>query len=177
MTHCEAAFDNPTGGLTIDCDCDDLRWQPYEAALLAQADFIWRQLALPEAELSLKLTNDATMAGLNHTYRGQQEPTNVLSFPAQDFAEPATAADFPTPSKDTPILLGDVVLAYDTLAREAAQGGHVLETHALHLLTHGFLHLLGYDHGTEGGAAIMEMLESRLLTARGFSDPYHEAHR
>lgn len=160
--------DSRAGTLEIETTQADPRWQPLQAGLLAHAALVWAELALPAAELSLTLTDDAAIAALNETYRQRPGPTNVLSFPAYDFAAPIDADGFPAP----PVLLGDVVLAYDTLAREAAAGPRALQAHAAHLLTHGVLHLLGHDHQTEAEAHIMERLETQLMAAAGLPDPY-----
>ena len=166
----------------IDCACEDARWQNLQAALVRHAIFALDWLGLPpqsKAQLSLKLIDDAAMAALNARYRKQQGATNVLAFPAHDFDISAPSVrDFDFPATETDgvlpkdILLGDVVLAYDRVAREAMSANIAMATHALHLLTHGVLHLLGYRHDTAQNAAIMEGLESDLLLAANQPDPY-----
>jgi probable rRNA maturation factor len=94
---------------------------------------------------------------LNAEFRGKDQPTNVLSFPAAMGAE------------DT---LGDIALAYETVAREAKEQNKTFLHHAQHLILHGVLHLLGYDHETDAQARIMEALETRLLDTIGIADPY-----
>ena len=173
----------------IDCACEDVRWEKLQDGLVCHAIFILDWLGLPPAQLSLKLVDDAAMAALNARYRNTQGATNVLAFPAHDFAAPL-ARDFPAPLvRDFPpaktdglspaetdgVLLGDVVLAYDRLADEAQRGGISLKNHAVHLLTHGVLHLLGYTHDAARDAALMEKLESALLLAQGLPDPYGES--
>ncbi len=116
-----------------------------------------------EAELSLVLADDATVARLNRDYRGREGPTNVLSFPAADPAAPDAGG---------PVLLGDVVLAYETVRAEAERQGIGLADHLCHLVAHGVLHLLGYDHRTEAEAAAMERLESAALAGLGVPDPH-----
>ena len=170
----------------IDCACEDVRWEKLQDVLVCHAIFILDWLGLPPAQLSLKLVDDAAMAALNARYRNTQGATNVLAFPAHDFPAPL-ARDFPAPLvRDFPpaktdglspvetdgVLLGDVVLAYDRLADEAQRGGIALKNHAVHLLTHGVLHLLGYTHDAARDAALMEKLESALLLAQGLPDPY-----
>jgi len=113
------------------------------------------------AELSVVLTDDMHIRRLNAAWRGRDQPTNVLSFPA---VTPEAASSSP--------LLGDVVLAFETLEREAAGQGISLESHYVHLLVHGFLHLFGYDHLTQPEAAAMERLETDILRRLGFGDPY-----
>lgn len=106
-------------------------------------------------ELSLLFTDDAAMRRLNRQWRDQDRPTNVLSFPQA--AGP---------------LLGDVILAAETVAREATLAEKPLEDHMAHLIVHGFLHLLGYDHETEAEAEAMEELERAALQRLGIADPY-----
>jgi probable rRNA maturation factor len=112
------------------------------------------------AELSLVLGGDALVRGLNRRWRGKDAPTNVLSFPAAE------------PRGEGPLLLGDVVLAYETVAREATAQGKTLKAHLSHLLAHGVLHLLGFDHESDGEARRMEGLERRILARLGMRDPY-----
>lgn len=118
-----------------------------------------------EAEISVKFTGNQEVEALNASYRGKQMPTNVLSFP---MVEPELLD-----SLNGAVLLGDVVLAHGICAAEAADKGVTVETHASHLIVHGALHLLGYDH--EGGASEakeMEEIEREALAALGISDPY-----
>jgi probable rRNA maturation factor len=114
------------------------------------------------AELSIVLTDDAGMTRINGHWRGKEKPTNVLSFPGSQLA-PGDAAG--------PVL-GDIVLARETIEREAALEGKPIDDHVLHLVIHGFLHLFGYDHDNEADATLMENLESRALAALGVKDPY-----
>lgn len=116
-------------------------------------------------ELSILLADDATVRDLNRRYRGLDRPTNVLSFAALDDATP----DLPD---EGPILLGDVVLARQTVVAEADRDGKTLPQHLSHLVIHGVLHLLGYDHDDDGQAGEMEGLETALLAALGIPDPY-----
>jgi len=125
----------------------------------------------PEAEVSVLLTGDAEQRALNRAWRGKDASTNVLSFPAFAPAEIAAgAASAPHP----PALLGDVTLAFGTMRGEAEAAGRPLADHLRHLLTHGVLHLIGYDHGTEAEAAAMESLETDILARLGVPDPYGE---
>lgn len=120
-----------------------------------------------EAEVSAKFTSDEEVRALNAQWRGKDKATNVLSFPMAGPAELERAAG-------PGLLLGDVVLARGVCAAEAAEKGVAIETHAAHLLVHGALHLLGYDHETgEADAEEMEEVERRALAAIGISDPYH----
>ena len=126
------------------------------AAALAEADD-----APADAEVSLVLCDDAFIRVLNGTWRGKDQPTNVLSFPTEAAAPDAG-----------PALLGDIVVAYETSAREAGEGGRSLRDHLAHLVVHGTFHLLGYDHGDDGDADVMEGLEDRALAALGVASPY-----
>ena len=120
------------------------------------------------AELSLVLTDDAHIRELNRTWRGHDKPTNVLSFPSGDDDEPAISDDY----SDQPMLLGDIVIARETLVREAMDEGKSIADHFCHLLVHGFVHLMGYDHEVEAEAEEMEALETEILASLGVADPY-----
>ncbi len=127
------------------------------AAALARAG-----LAVHEgAELSVALADDAAVRQLNAQWRGFDKPTNVLSFPA---AEPDELADAPH--------IGDIVLAFETVEREARDDGKTLADHTTHLIVHGVLHLLGFDHETDPEAEAMEALEIAALADLGIADPY-----
>lgn len=123
---------------------------------------------LAEAEVSLLLSDDATVRRLNSAYRGQPKPTNVLSFPALEL----TPGRWPEQPPDRTPFLGDIVLAWETVRREAKSEARPLGDHISHLVVHGTLHLLGYDHEEDAGAAVMEDLERRILARRGVADPY-----
>ena len=114
------------------------------------------------AELSIVLTDDAEQQELNREWRGIDKPTNVLSFPQIEPFGPVSG------------ILGDIVLARETLEREAADLQKPLTDHFTHLVVHGFLHILGYDHMEEGEALEMEGLETQILGSLGIPDPYHE---
>jgi probable rRNA maturation factor len=114
-------------------------------------------------EVSLLLTSDAELKALNARWRGQDKPTNVLSFPAAPADRLGEAGT-----------LGDIALAFETLADEAEAAGVPLADHYRHLVTHGFLHLIGYDHQTDEEAERMEALEQRILARLGVADPYAE---
>jgi probable rRNA maturation factor len=116
-----------------------------------------------KTQLAVLLCDDQTIEGLNARWRGQERPTNVLSFPA------------PPPRGSAPvgkIPLGDIAVAYETLAREAGEQGKAVSDHLSHLIVHGFLHLLGYDHHVEGEAEQMEQLERDILARIGIANPY-----
>ena len=109
-------------------------------------------------DVSLCLADDAALRALNLSWRGFDKPTNVLSFPAA----PGRPGEART--------LGDIALAYETLAREAEDFGVPLADHYRHLLVHGFLHLIGYDHETDAEAERMEALETKILARLGVAD-------
>ncbi len=113
-------------------------------------------------ECSIVFAEDAFVQKLNAEYRGKNSPTNVLSFPAKTPSLPPGA----------PRQLGDVVLAYETTCREAESQGKTTSDHVSHLLVHGLLHLLGYDHVEEEEAVFMERLETGVLAELGIADPY-----
>jgi probable rRNA maturation factor len=120
------------------------------------------QPKIAEAELAIVLTDDAAIRKLNRQWRGRDQPTNVLSFPSRSARPPDIGAR----------LLGDVVIAYETAAREADTEGLPLAHHLAHLAVHGYLHLLGYDHETESEAETMERLEREILARLDVPDPY-----
>jgi probable rRNA maturation factor len=113
-----------------------------------------------DGELAIVLTDDSSIRLLNREWRGKDAPTNVLSFPAAE------------PQPEAPVLLGDIVIAYETTAREAAAEDKPFMHHLVHLAVHGFLHLLGHDHTAEKDAAAMERLEVAILARLGVGDPY-----
>jgi probable rRNA maturation factor len=118
-------------------------------------------------ELAILLTGDSRIRVLNRDWRGQDKATNVLSFPAK----PAGAGD--TASRH----LGDIAIAYETCAREAREQGKSLTQHLAHLAVHGYLHLMGHDHQTDGEAQVMEDLERAILARLKMRDPYAPAAR
>jgi probable rRNA maturation factor len=120
-------------------------------------------------ELTLVLADDATVRRLNRTHRGMDKPTNVLSF-GHSWDRPAWHGPALPPS--APMMLGDVVLARETVAAEAADQGKALADHFVHLTVHGVLHLLGYDHARTADAEMMEALEIAVLAGLGVGDPY-----
>ena len=112
-----------------------------------------------QGEIALLLTDDERMRALNARFRDKDRPTNVLAFPAGGDGG----------------FLGDIALARETCAAEAAEKGVALRDHAAHLITHGVLHLIGYDHQTEEQAAVMERREAAVLKSLGIADPYADA--
>ncbi len=135
----------------------------------AGAAFLAAHETAPEtgaAELSIVLADDDFIRGLNRDYRSRDRPTNVLSFPGQGPVGQAGGA---------PVLLGDVIVAYQTASREAADEGKTLSQHLCHLVVHGVLHLMGQDHLTRHEAEKMESMECRILSGLGVPDPYGAA--
>lgn len=118
-----------------------------------------------EMELSITLTNDAHIQDLNHDYRNKDKPTNVLSFPQIDWNQGIS-------EQEPLIMLGDVVCAVETIAREAKEQYKTCEHHFIHMLTHSVLHLFGYDHEIEQEAEEMEALEINILNKMGIKNPY-----
>lgn len=114
------------------------------------------------SEVSVNFCDDAEIRALNARWRDKDAPTNVLSFPTPGPLEART-------------LLGDIVIAFETVAREAGAQEKSLEDHTRHMVVHGFLHLLGYDHESAGEAEEMEALERRIAASLGMNDPYANA--
>ena len=118
-------------------------------------------------ELSVTLSGDDQVRALNRQWRGKDKPTNVLSFPMAD-EQDLSRANLAGPE----LLLGDIILAHGVCKAEAAEKGVPFEQHATHLMVHGVLHLLGYDHQGEADAADMEAREVRALARLGIANPY-----
>jgi len=138
------------------------------AAALAITPFASLADAAPLVEVAVRLTDDAEVHALNRDFRGKDKPTNVLSFPQVQ----ADLLECLANSDDGEILLGDIVLARETCAREAAEKGISIADHATHLIVHGALHLVGYDHMDDVSAAAMETLEVKALASLGVANPY-----
>jgi probable rRNA maturation factor len=158
--------------LDTDGEWDSSRtWEPLvrKAAEAAIAESAFPQLATSErpVELSVRLTGDAEVRSLNAQWRGKDRATNVLSFPMAG-REQLRLANIVR----SELLLGDIVLAREVCATEAADRGVSVEDHAAHLLIHGTLHLLGYDHHDDSAAADMEAREIRALARLGIANPY-----
>ncbi len=121
----------------------------------------------PRAELTVRVVDEAESAELNRTWREREGPTNVLSFP---FALPPGLAD-----ADIGDILGDLVICAGVVTREAREQDKTSEAHWAHMLVHGTLHLLGYDHQDDQQAQDMEQLEITIMARLGYADPYHRA--
>jgi probable rRNA maturation factor len=169
----------PNNTIAVDVAADGWRTAiagsaPVEAVVVeaAQAALASAGPAYP-VEIGVRLTGDAEMRTLNRSYRGRDSATNVLSFAlADDDAKRAGAVPGP---EGVPELLGDIVIAYETCVGEAAEQTKSLADHLRHMVVHGVLHLLGYDHQTDGDATHMEGLEREILSRLGVSDPYARA--
>ncbi len=138
------------------------------AAALAETPHAGLDRAGYAVEVAVRLTDDAEVRTLNAQYRGKDVPTNVLSFPMvqPDLIEALSAGD------DGETLLGDIVLAWETVACEAADKHLAPPAHAAHLIVHGLLHLLGYDHDDDARGTLMEAMETAALARLGHADPY-----
>jgi probable rRNA maturation factor len=158
---------------------EDARWEAFGLAARAEraAEATLAALGQPPAgfQIALLACDDARIAVLNTEFRGKPVPTNVLSWPSQDRAAEFAGdpPESPRPgSAEAPESLGDIAIAWETCAREAEAQGKSLADHVTHLVVHGVLHLLGYDHVDDEDALLMEQLEVRILATLGVSDPY-----
>jgi probable rRNA maturation factor len=140
------------------------RWDkvPHAARLVRRTIAAAAPARARSAEVSVTLTNDRAMRAINKRWRGQDKPTNVLSFPA--IALPG--------GRRQPHVLGDIAIAYETTRREAETENKPFGHHLSHLAVHGFLHLIGYDHEKDDDAETMERLERHILARLGIPDPY-----
>lgn len=162
--------------MSVDLVQEDARWDGLEALAARACGAVMAQLGYDAGwGVSLLACDDARIAGLNGEFRDKARATNVLSWPstergaeapgeAPERAEP----DFP----GEPLDLGDIAIAYETCQREAAEQGKEFDAHVTHLLVHGTLHLLGYDHINDKDAGLMEGLEVEILGNLGISNPY-----
>jgi len=158
--------------LEVEVLLEDDRWEPFDLPGLATkaAGATLEELSLSGPfEISLLGCNDARIAALNSEFRGKPAPTNVLSWPAEYLSAqaPGAAPEAPTDSE-----LGDIALAFETVLREAQAEDRPPEHHILHLLVHGTLHLLGFDHEIDADAVLMERIEVAALARLGVPDPY-----
>ena len=150
--------------VTIEVVIESDRWdaEPLAARTIRAAiDTAAREISAPSGEIAVMLVDDEAMRGLNRQWRGQDKPTNVLSFPAA-----------PIPGTPGAAHLGDIAVAFETTAREAAAEEKTLAQHLAHLTVHGYLHLLGYDHENVKDAEAMERTETAILARLGIPDPY-----
>ena len=150
--------------LAVDIGVESPLWKAQRGAdaMLRRALAAAAALVPSDGELAVVLTDDAAIRALNRDWRGKDAATNVLSFPAKEAR----------PDRRAPRLLGDIVIAYETVAREVAADGKPFMHHLAHLAVHGFLHLVGYDHEANGDADAMEGLEIAILARLDVPDPY-----
>jgi probable rRNA maturation factor len=163
----------------VDTLIEDARWEAFGLEALAEraarAAFAGLDLPVVGFGFSLMGCDDARISGLNAEFRGKPTPTNVLSWPSEERASEFAGEEpeRPTPGAvDDPETLGDIAIAWETCEAEALQQGKPLADHVAHLIVHGLLHLLGYDHVEDEDAALMEGHEVRILATLGISDPY-----
>ncbi|WP_170527596.1 rRNA maturation RNase YbeY [Ruegeria arenilitoris] len=164
--------------MNLEITIEDPRWQGLEslahkavAATLAHCG-----VDADLCEVSVLGCDDARIAELNAEFREKPAPTNVLSWPAEDLAadQPGGTPLVPQPDFTGDIALGDIAISYDTCWREAQEAGKSMDDHVTHLLVHGVLHLLGYDHIRDLDATLMERAEVEILGKMGIDDPYNE---
>lgn len=161
----------------IAVNVEDSRWAALEVETLAEqavaTTLTHLDIDAQHFEVSLLACDDARIADLNAEFRGKPMPTNVLSWPSLDRACTGQHPPKPVPAPaGMPEELGDIAISYDTCVAEAARANKPIADHVAHLLIHGVLHLLGYDHISEQDAQIMETLEGEVLGKLGISDPY-----
>jgi probable rRNA maturation factor len=140
----------------------DARWKGLAPTVKRAGEAVLAAQRIKKSALTIVLSNDAEIQTLNHQYRHKNKPTNVLSFPDGS-------------TQNTITQLGDIVLAYETLAREADEQGKKLKHHLSHLTIHGVLHLLGHDHEAQEEANAMESIEIAILARMGIANPYESA--
>jgi probable rRNA maturation factor len=166
--------------LTLDAQMDHPAWLEALPALQVVAEkacvAAWREVLrmhhaeVFSAEISLTWTNDAEMQLLNRQYRHQDKPTNVLSFPLYD----GWGVIAPVAAQVPVLALGDIILAFETIRREATEQQKTFADHTTHMLVHGVLHLCGFDHLVDGEAEQMEALEINILEKLGVDNPYRQ---
>ncbi|MEM9351011.1 MAG: rRNA maturation RNase YbeY [Pseudomonadota bacterium] len=147
---------------------EDEHWDALELLAARAVPALFEHLGV-SGDVVVMGCDDARIAGLNADFRGKPAPTNVLSWPSE---ERGADEDGDQPRAPTLEELGDIALAYGTCAREAAEQGKAFEDHVTHLIVHGVLHLLGYDHERDGDAALMEGIETQILGNLGIDNPY-----
>lgn len=160
--------------MSVDVVIEDDRWAGAGLRRLAgrAVDATLSHAGLDPAawEVTVLACDDARIAALNDAFRTRPQPTNVLSWPSRERSAEKDGDRPDPPTGDAE--LGDIAISYDTCRNEAASGGKSLQDHALHLVVHGTLHLLGYDHERDGDADLMESTETAILCKLGVADPY-----
>jgi probable rRNA maturation factor len=163
----------------VDTVIEDARWEAFGLPALAEragrAALVGLGLPVEGFAVSLMGCDDGRIAVLNADFRGKPRPTNVLSWPSEERGAEFVGEEPERPlpgTADDPKPLGDIAIAWETCAGEAEEQGKPMTDHVTHLIVHGVLHLLGYDHVEEEDAALMETLEVGILASLGVSDPY-----
>lgn len=169
--------------MQIDLTLDDSQWTPLNLQSLAEAAVAQTLAHLgidaTHCDIGLLACSDARIADLNRDFRDKPSPTNVLSWPAADLAAKQSGATPTQPEPDITgeVSLGDIAIAFETCQREAAEAGKPMADHVTHLIVHGVLHLLGYDHIRDPDATLMERLEGEILGNLGLDNPYRDIDR
>ncbi len=163
----------------VDILIEDARWEAFGLETLAeaaaQAALLGVGLRVDGFVISLMGCDDRRIAELNADFRGKPQPTNVLSWPSDERGADKDGGqpERPRPGPEgMPEELGDIAIAWGTCEREATEQGKDMRDHVTHLMVHGVLHLLGYDHVRDGDAALMEGAEARILAGMGIANPY-----
>lgn len=155
--------------LIIDCNLWQQQSFDYDQLVATIVEFVLKkELITDYVELNVRLTDDATIQQLNKQFRHQDKPTNVLSFPCHSEDDPDIFLG------EELFQLGDIVLAYETIEREVKEQKKTFKDHFIHLLVHGTLHILGFDHITDEEAEEMETLEIEILKELNIANPYEE---
>lgn len=167
--------------MLTDTMIEDPRWEACGLEALAEkaAAAVLDDLGLKVGgyEIAVLACNDMRIAELNAEFREKPKPTNVLSWPAQELSSDQEGGDPALPEPDVfgdTTELGDIAISYDTCLREADEAGKPFDHHVTHLVIHGVLHLLGYDHIRDKDATLMESIETAILGKMGIPDPYKE---
>lgn len=162
--------------MSVDCLVEDKRWVDIEALAQLATEATFARLGLEPSvfEISLLACNDARIAALNEDFRGKPRPTNVLSWPSDERGAVVDGEMPVPPQPGSDAELGDIAIAYETCRAEAEAADKPMRDHTLHLLVHGTLHLLGFDHERERDATLMEGLETEILGKLGICDPYRD---
>jgi probable rRNA maturation factor len=148
--------------MNVFCEVEDPRWDRHSGVAGVAEQCVASVLGDDRRSVNVLLTSDAELRHLNRDFRGKDQATNVLSFPAATMTAPDGSAAH----------LGDIALAFETIEREAREQNKPLLHHVRHLIVHGTLHLLGYDHDNDAAADAMERRERDILARLGISDPY-----
>lgn len=144
----------------------DVEEPPSGALITAWARLAYQYVAIKASEVTVRLVDAAEMTHLSRQYRGKDSPTNVLSFPFEIDSEISSQLDLN--------LLGDIVICHSVIVNEARLQNKAIQNHYAHMVTHGILHLCGYDHQDDQSAQKMELCESQILALSGIANPYSE---